>query len=130
MDTGCSPERVLKAHSTDKVAHLFGNLRSAPEATGLPPPVSREALSVPTHDRFRPNDSHGSKDVRKAPIEPNEQSAIGPAQIQPTWRTLSKHVQLMSQRQNFGLKLATRLETIAEHASKKQGNCGHPAIMF
>jgi transposase len=29
---GAPPERVLKAHSTDKVAHLFGNLRSAPEA--------------------------------------------------------------------------------------------------
>jgi hypothetical protein len=85
---------------------------------------------MPTHDGFGLDDRYGSKDVRKAPIEPNEQSAIGPAQIQPTWRTLSKHVQLMPQRQNFGLKLPTRLETIAEHASKKQGNCEHPAIMF
>ena len=50
MDAGCTPERVLKAHSSDKVAHLFGNPWSASETRGLPPPVSREALSMPTHD--------------------------------------------------------------------------------
>src|SRR6266849_2023567 len=79
MDAGCTPERVLKAHSSDTVAHLFSNPWSASETTGLPPPVRREALSVPTHDRFGLNDRYGSKDLRKAPIEPNEQSRDRPS---------------------------------------------------
>jgi len=129
MDAGCTPERVLKAHSSDKLAHLLGNPWSASETTGLPPPVSREALSVPTHNRFGLNDRYGSKDVRKAPIEPNEQSAIGPAQVQSMWLTLSKHVQLMPQDQNFSLKPPSRLEAVAKHPPEKQGNCEHPTIM-
>jgi hypothetical protein len=40
----------------------------------------------------------------KTPIKPNEQSAIGPIQMQSTWSTLSKHVQLMPQHQDLGLK--------------------------
>ena len=63
-------------------------------------------------------------------MEPNEQSAIGPAQIQSTWRTLPKHVQLMPQYQNFGLKPPARLETVTEHAPEKEGNSEHSAIMF
>jgi hypothetical protein len=55
---------------------------------------------------------------------------IGPAQIQSTWRTLSKHVQLMTQNQNFSFKLPSRLAAVAQHAGEKQGNCNHSAIMF
>ena len=40
MDLGGAPEWVLKAHSSDQVAHLFGDPRSAPGRTRLPSPVS------------------------------------------------------------------------------------------
>src|SRR3981081_87326 len=120
MDAGCTPEWVLKAHSSNKVAHLLGNPWSASETTGLPPPVSREALSMPTHDRFGLDDRYGSKDVRKPPIEPNEQSAIGPAQIQSTWRTVLQDIELMPQYQNFDLKPPARLETVTEHAPERK----------
>ena len=48
--TSNSPE----AHSSDKVAQLFVDLRSATERAGFPSPERIEAFAMPTHDRFRP----------------------------------------------------------------------------
>jgi hypothetical protein len=78
MDLGSAPERVLKAHSSDQVAHLFADPRSAPERTGFPPPISGKTHSMPTHDSFGPDDRYGVKNARAATIEPDEQSAVGP----------------------------------------------------
>ena len=125
MDLGSSPERILKTHSSDKVAHLFPDPRSATERTRLPSPVSGEAHSVPTHNSFGPDDGYGIKNARKATIEPNEQGAVGPAQIQSTWCALSKHVQLMTQNQKFSVKPPSRLEAIAHHADEKESDCDH-----
>jgi WD40 repeat protein len=49
---------------------------------------------MPAHDCLGPDNRNGIEDERKAPIKPNEQSAIGPTQTQSTSRTPSKHVQL------------------------------------
>src|SRR5476651_887341 len=125
MDLGGSPERILKTHSSDKVAHLFSSDLSATERTRLPSPVSGKAHSVPTHNSFGPDDGYGIKNARKATIEPNEQGAVGPAQIQSTWCALSKHVQLMTQNQKFSVKPPSRLEAIAHHADEKEGDCDH-----
>jgi hypothetical protein len=125
MDLGSAPERILKTHSSDKVAHLFPDPRSATERTRLPSPVSGEAHSVPTHNSFGPDDGYGIKNARKATIEPNEQGAVDPAQIQSTWCALSKHVQLMTQNQKFSVKPPSRLEAIAHHADEKEGDCDH-----
>jgi hypothetical protein len=40
-------------------------------------------------------------------------------------RTLSKHVQLMTQNQNFSFKPPSRLEAVAQRADEKEGNCDH-----
>jgi hypothetical protein len=39
MDLGGAPQRVLKAHSTDQVAYLSGDPRTASRRPGFPPPV-------------------------------------------------------------------------------------------
>ena len=80
---------------------------------------------MPTHNSFGPDDGYGIKNARKATIEPNEQGAIGPTQIQSTWRAQSKHVQLMTQNQNFGFKPRSRLEAVAQHMNEKEGDCDH-----
>ena len=36
----------------------------------------------------------------------------------------------MPQNQDFGFELASRLETVAQHANEKEANCNHAAIMF
>ncbi len=130
VDVWGTPERVLETHSSNKVAHLFVDPRSATEGTGLPSPERTEAPAMPTHDRLRPYDRYGVKDPRKATIEPNEQSAISPGQIQSTWCTLLQDVELMPQHQDFGFKPPSRFEEVAQHADEKEGSCDHSAIMF
>ena len=122
--------RVLINEIWYKVAHLFVDPRSATERTRLPPPVSGQAHSAPTHNSFGPDDGYGIKNARKATIEPNEQGAVGPAQFQSTWCALSKHVQLMAQNQKFSVKPPSRLEAIAHHADEKEGVAIINRIMF
>ena len=83
MDLGGAPQWVLEAHSSDQVAHFLGDPRSATGRTRLPSPVSGKALSVPTHNRLRPDDGYSVKDARAATVEPNEQSTIDPTQMRP-----------------------------------------------
>ena len=118
MDLGGAPEWVLKAHSSDQVAHLFGDPRSAPGRTRPPSPVSGETHSMPPQDSLGPDNGYGVKDARAATIEPNEQCAIGPTQMRSTWRTLPKNVELMPQHQDLGLQLLSRLEAVAQHADE------------
>jgi hypothetical protein len=125
MDLGSAPEGILKTHSSDKVAHLFPDPRSTTERSRLPSPVSGEAHSVPPHNSFGPDDGYGIKNAGKVTIEPNEQGAVGPAQMQSTWCTLSKHVKLMTQNQNFSFKPPSRLEAITQRAKEKEGDCDH-----
>jgi hypothetical protein len=88
MDLGSAPQRVLETHSSDEIAHLFADLRSAPERTGFPSPVGGKTHSMPTHNSLGPDDRNGVKYARTATIEPNEQSTVGPTQMQSTWRAL------------------------------------------
>src|ERR1035438_957569 len=50
MNPRRSPERVLKAHSSNQVANLLIDPRLATERTGLPSPVSYEPHLVPALD--------------------------------------------------------------------------------
>src|ERR1022692_1586161 len=45
VDMRRTPERVLEAHSLDKVAHLFDDLRSATGRAGFPSPERTEAFA-------------------------------------------------------------------------------------
>jgi hypothetical protein len=58
---------------------------------------------MPMHNRLGPNDSYGIKNARTPTIEPNEQGAIGPMQMQPTWRAMLQDIELMPQHKDFGL---------------------------
>src|SRR5438874_1074012 len=42
MDLRSTSQRVLKAHSSDQIAHLFTDPRSAPERTGLSEATANE----------------------------------------------------------------------------------------
>jgi hypothetical protein len=63
-------------------------------------------------------------------IEPNEQGAVGPAQMQSAWCALLQNIQLMPQYQDFGFQPPPRLEAVAQHADEKEANCNHATIMF
>ena len=86
---------------------------------------------MPTHDSLGPDDGYGVKNARTATIEPNEQGAVGPTQMQSTWRALLEDIELMPQHQDFGFQPPSRLEAVAQHADEEEANCDHQsAIMF
>ena len=130
MDLGRSPQRVLKTHSSNEIAHLFADPRSATARTGLPSPVRGKAHSMPTHDGLGSDNGYGVKNARTATIEPNEQGTVGPTQMQSAWRALLQDIELMPQDQDFGFQPPPRLEAVAQHADEKEGNCNHATIMF
>ena len=53
---------------------------------------------MPAHDSLRPDDAQGIKNARVATIEPDEQGAVDPTQMQSTARrALLQDVELMPQ---------------------------------
>ena len=85
---------------------------------------------MPTNYGLGPDDGYGIKNARAAAIEPDEQSAVGPTQMQSAWRTLPKNVELMPQYQDFGLQPPSRLEAVAQYADEQEADCNHAGIMF
>ena len=121
MDLGGAPQRVLNTHSSDQVAHFLSDRRPASRRTGFPSPVCGKTPSMPAHDSLGPDDGYGIKDAGTTAIEPNEQRAVDPTQMQSTaWRALPKNVELMSQYQDFGLQPPSRLEAVAQYADERR----------
>src|SRR5260370_6530567 len=56
VNLGSAPQRVLKTHSSDQVAHLSGDPRSATRRAGFPSPVAGKTLAMPAHDSLGPDD--------------------------------------------------------------------------
>src|SRR5260221_14179230 len=113
-----APQWVLKAHSSDQLAHLLGDPRPATGRTRLPSPVSGETHAMPTQDGVGPNDGDGAKDARAATIQPDEQSTIDPTQMRPAWRAPLQEVELIPQDHDLGFQLRSRLEVVAQHADE------------
>src|SRR5437899_648035 len=79
-------------------ANHSGDPRSATRRAGFPSPVAGKTLAMPTHDSLGPDDAQGIKNARVATIEPDEQGAVDPTQMQSTARrALLQDVELMPQ---------------------------------
>jgi hypothetical protein len=46
------------------------------------------------------------------------------------WRALLEDIELMSQHQDLGFQLLSRLEAVTQHADEQEAKCNHAAIMF
>jgi hypothetical protein len=122
-DLGSAPKRVLNSHSSDQIAHLFADPWSATARAGFPSSVRGEAHSMPTHYSLEPDDGYGVENARTATIEPNEQGAVDPTQMQSAWCALLQDTELMPQYQDFGFQPPPQLEAVTQHADEKEGNC-------
>jgi hypothetical protein len=80
---------------------------------------------MPTHDSLWPDDGYGVKNARAATIEPDEQSAVGPTQMQSMWRASLQNIELMPWYQIFGFQSSSRLEAVAQHPDEEEANCDH-----
>ena len=83
---------------------------------------------MPTHNSLGPDDGYGVKNARAATIEPNEQGAVSPTQMQSAWRALLRGIELMPQYQDFSFQPPPRLEPVVQHADEKEGNCNYATI--
>src|SRR5208283_3968518 len=107
------------------------SIRGLPPArTGVPSPIHGEAHSMPMRNSIGLDDGYGVKNARTATIEPNEQGAVGPTQMQSAWCTLLQDIELMPQYQDFGFQPRPRLEAVAQDADEKEGSCNHATIML
>src|SRR5262249_21249838 len=131
LDETLMAQRVLKTHSSDQVAHLSSDPRSPTRRAGSPSPVAGKTLAMPTHDSLGPDDAHGIQNTRVATIEPEEQGAVDPTQMQSTARrALLQDIELMPQYQDFGFQPRSRLEEVAQHTDEQDADRNHSAIMF
>src|SRR5262249_41103050 len=131
VNLGRAPQRVLKTHSSDQVAHLTGDPRSATRRVGFPSPVAGKTLAMPAHDSLGLDDAQVIQNARVATIEPDEQDAVDPTQMQSTARrSLLQDVELMPQYQDFGFQPRPRLEEVAQHTDEQEADRNHSAIMF
>jgi len=80
---------------------------------------------MPTHHSLGPDDGCGIKNARAATIEPDEQGAVGPTQMQSAWRALLEDIELMPKDQDFGFQPRSGLEAVAQHTDEEEGNCDH-----
>ena len=80
---------------------------------------------MPTHNRLGSDNGYGIKNARPATIEPDEQSAVDPAQMQSAWRALLEHIELMPQDQDFGFQPLSRPEAVPHHTDEEEGNGDH-----
>ena len=87
---------VFAAHPPDQVAELAGNRRSSQVATpDLPGPEEAEALSMPSHDRLRLNDSQRRAPVTPHPGQPDPKEAVHRCQREAFSRGTPKHADLV-----------------------------------
>src|SRR5262249_48649409 len=68
VDLGSAPQRVLKAHSSDQLAHLWGDPRPTPGRAGFPSPVAGKTFAMPAHDSLGPDDAQSIKNARVTTI--------------------------------------------------------------
>ena len=86
---------------------------------------------MPAHDSLGPDDAQSIQNARVTTIEPDEQGAIDPTQMQSTARrVLLQDVELMPQYQDFGFQPRSRLEVVAQHTDQQEADCNHPTILF
>jgi hypothetical protein len=72
-----------------------------------------------------------SQNARVATIEPDEQGAVDPTQMQSTARRAPlQDVELMPQYQDFGFQPRPRLEEVAQHTDQQEADRNHPTILF
>jgi len=118
---GRAPQRVLKTHSSDQLAHLLGDPRPTPGRAGFPSPEAGKTLAMPAHDSLGPDDAQGIQNARVTTIEPDEQGAVDPTQMQSTaWHALLQDVELMPQYQDFGFQPRPRLEEVHSMRTNKR----------
>ena len=130
MDSRRSPADIVTAQSPNEFAGFFGNAGPTRlSIPNLPGPVPTEPATVPFD-----NGGWFDDPERKPPSGPESEqtdpkTAIGWFQFRPSNLSL-QHDDLVSQGENFGLKISTTPEINAKGPQKRQQHYDHsPRIL-
>src|SRR5476649_1495228 len=91
----------------------------------LPAPIRPKPSAVPANDRLWPDNRNGAKDGGKPVREPNEQKTISIVEVRSLRCPPAKHIDLLSQDQDFRLQLCSRLEQRSQDAENQLEQIGH-----
>src|SRR5258707_952979 len=131
VNLGRAPQRVLKTHSSDQLAHLSGDPRSATRRAGFPSPVAGKTLAMPAHDSLGPDDAQGIKNARVATIEPDEQGAVDPTQMQSTARRALPQdvsIKISASSRARGLKRSHSIRTNKRPTANIRRSCSDSSV--
>jgi hypothetical protein len=62
VNTRCAPKWVLDAHPSDQRTQISFNQRPPSSRARLPTPITAKARTMPTHERFGPDDRENIQD--------------------------------------------------------------------
>src|SRR5262249_2671893 len=96
MNVWCTPEVICTAHRADETAQLGRDSRPANRLAGPLAPVRLEPRAMPADDRLRAENCKRAEDGREPTIKPNEQKAIGIAELRSVRYLSAKHVELLA----------------------------------
>src|SRR6478735_9512240 len=110
--------RISRRISNDTVV-------SASAASRLPAPIRSEARAVPSYKRVRLNDRKRSTGLREQPVKTNENQSVNWVESELARCPSPKHIDLLPQDQNLGLKRSSRPEKIREHPPDQSAQTQH-----
>src|SRR2546429_9032446 len=96
MNVWCTPEVICVAHLGNELAQFGRDSRPANRLAGPLAPVRLEPRAMPADDRLWAENCNRAEDGREPTIEPNEQKAIGIAELWSLRYLSAKHVELLA----------------------------------
>jgi len=127
MDPRRSPQRVGEAHLADQPANFQRHRWSAAAASRFPAPIRSEARAVPSYNNVRLNDRKRTTGLSEQPVKTNENQSVNWVESELARRPSPKHIGLLPQDQNLGLKRSSRPEKIREHPPDQSAQVQHHA---
>ena len=122
-----SPQRIGEAHLADQPANFQRHRWSAAAASRFPAPIRSEARAVPSYNGVRLNDRKRTTSLREQPVKANENQSVNEVESKLARRPSPKHIDLLPQDQNLGLKRSSRPEKIREHPPDQSAQVQHHA---
>jgi hypothetical protein len=120
-------QRVGEAHLADQPANFQRHRWSAAAASRFPAPIRSEARAVPSYNSVRLNDRKRTTGLSEQPVKTNENQSVNWVESELARRPSPKHIDLLPQDQNLGLKRSSRPEKIREHPPDQSAQVQHHA---
>src|SRR3954453_6998152 len=129
MDARSAPERICQAQLADQLPNFERHLGPADSSWRFPAPEHAKTSAMPAQNRLRLDDREGIQNMRRDPIQTDENQAIEGAQDRSLRRPSVQNIQLMAQSQVLCPKRSSRPEQPGEHPPDQIEQAPHAPFM-